>query len=121
MAAHLAGVIGIGIEIDPTYVETACQRLRDTIEASMKITLNEPEALALLQQDQGTRGQGGFQNLMLNLQDRLNKSTSELPLTEADIEQIGRYAFEYGNGGWESRLKAIFERHLGPNLGGVVG
>ena len=116
VAAHLAGVRGIGIEIDPDYVETAYTRLVNTIERSMKITLNEQEVLALLRQDPSTRGQGGFQNLMLNLQDRLNKSTHELTLTGADIEQIRRYAFDYGNGGWEGRLKEVFERHLGPNL-----
>ena len=116
VAAHLAGVRGIGIEIDPDYVETAYARLVNTMEGSMKITLNEEEVLALLRQDPSTRGQGGFQNLMLNLQDRLNKSTCELTLTDADIEQIRRYAFDYGNGGWEGRLNEVFERHLGPNL-----
>jgi hypothetical protein len=55
---------------------------------------------------------------MLNFQDRLNKTTGELSITEADIENIRRYAFSYGNGGWEDRLREIFGRHLGPNLDG---
>jgi len=37
-------------------------------------------------------------------------------LTDVDLERIPRYAFDYGNGGFEGRLRRIFERHLGPNL-----
>jgi len=121
VAAELAGANGIGIDIDAMYVDTAEQRLRNLREGLMKVTLNEREAAALLRQDPSTRGQGGFQNLMLNLQDRLNKSTSELTLTKDDMGQIHRNAFNYGNGGWETRLKETFERHLGPNLDGIAG
>lgn len=32
---------------------------------------------------------------------------------------IPRYAFDYGNCGWETRLRGIFERSLASNLGRV--
>jgi hypothetical protein len=31
--------------------------------------------------------------------------------------RIPKYAFDYKQDGWEDRLKAIFSRTLGPNLG----
>lgn len=31
-----------------------------------------------------------------------------------DLEQIPRYAYDYGNGGWESHLREVFERALRP-------
>jgi len=82
----------------------------------MKILLNAEETGVLLKQDPATRGQGGWQNLMLNFQDRLNKTTGELSLGDSDLDNIRRYAFSRGNGGWEQRLGEIFGRHLGPKL-----
>jgi hypothetical protein len=108
------------LKFDPAYVTTAERRLRDRSEGLMKFTLNEPELLALLRQDPSARG-NGFQDLLLRLQGRLNKTTSELTLTDNDITHIRRYAFRYGNSGWEARLKEIFARHLGPNLDGMIG
>ena len=63
-----------------------------------------------------TAGQGGFQELIEGFQANLNTSTGKLVLTDVDLERIPRYAFDYGNGGFEGRLRRIFERHLGPNL-----
>jgi len=63
-----------------------------------------------------TAGQGGFQGLIEGSQANLNTSTGKLVLTDVDLERIPRYAFDYGNGGFEGRLRRIFERHLGPNL-----
>ena len=39
-------------------------------------------------------------------------------VTDQELEQIPRYAFDYGQGGWEDRLRAIFSRHLGGSLRG---
>ena len=83
----------------------------------MKITLNENE-LNRLFDPAGTRGQGGFQSLLESLQARTERTTGALKLTDDDLERISRYAFDYGNGGWENRLKVIFERTLGANLSG---
>lgn len=81
------------------------------------INLNDKE-VALLFDPAGTQGQGGFQNLFEGLQSRTNQQTGALSLTETDLERISRYAFNYHNGGWEDRLKAIFGRSLGPDLSG---
>jgi len=58
-------------------------------------------------------GQGGFQGLLQHLQGKLNRQTGQIDLTDEDRGKICRYAFDYGNGGWEHQLKAIFGRHLG--------
>jgi len=58
---------------------------------------------------------GGFQGLIRRLQNQLK---GQLTLDDDDLEVISRYAFDYGNGGYEQRLRAIFERTLGPNLDG---
>lgn len=64
-----------------------------------------------------TAGQGGFQSLIEGLQAKLNTATGEIRLTDEDLERIARYAFDYGNGGFEGRLRIIFGCHLGPKLG----
>jgi hypothetical protein len=77
--------------------------------------LNAEEEACLLKPQ---RGQGGFQTFMRNRQKAYRKGTQELPvLTDEEIGQAQRYAFDYKQGGWEEDLKAIFSRHLGPNLG----
>jgi site-specific DNA-methyltransferase (adenine-specific) len=118
VAARLAGAHGIGIDIDPTYIEIARQRVEQTGHGAMDVILNDVEIQALLIQDAATEKHGGWQSLMVGLQKRTNKTTGRLTLLASDLEQIQRYAFKYGNGGWESRLVAIFGRHLGPRLDG---
>jgi len=83
----------------------------------MQITLNAEEMEVLFRQDPNTRTDGGFQSFLVQLQKKTNKTSGALSLTDSDLERIPRYAFDYGNGGWESRLKSIFESHLGSNLG----
>jgi hypothetical protein len=77
-----------------------------------------PEEIELLdKQDPLTAKDGGFQGMMVRLQKNVRRVTRELKLSEDDIEQIAKYAFDYKQGGWEDRLKGIFSRTLGPNLG----
>jgi len=76
----------------------------------MIVTLSKYELEALFRHEYSRSG--GFQNFMKSLQDKVH-----LYLDEQDLERIQRYAFDYGAGGWEDQLKAIFQRHLGPNLG----
>jgi len=83
----------------------------------MEIILNQTEMEVLFRQDPATKRDGGFQGFLVRLQNNTNRSTGRLILTSQDLERIPRYAFDYGNGGWEGRLKNIFQRHLGPNLG----
>jgi hypothetical protein len=82
----------------------------------MTITLNDQERTALFTQHPSTAHKGGFQALLIHLQGNYNAPTNEISLSLTDRERIHRYAFKYKNGGWQSVLKTIFERSLGPNL-----
>lgn len=118
VAARLAGARGIGIDIDPTYLETARQRVKQVGEGAVDVTLNHEEMQELLNQDPDTEKDGGWQGLLVGLQKRTNKTTGHLTLTAPDLEQIQRYAFHYKRGGWQARLLAVFGRTLGPRLDG---
>lgn len=81
------------------------------------VRLTGDEIIELGRQDPQTKGHGGFQSLLVGLQNRLNGATGELHLSDEDLERIQRYAFVYGNGGWQNRLLQIFGRELGTSLG----
>jgi hypothetical protein len=83
----------------------------------MIVILNASERDELNRQAAHTIDNGGYQRLLVTLGQRLNTSTLQISLSDQDLERIARYAFDYGNGGWENRLKGIFGRVLGPNLG----
>lgn len=80
------------------------------------INLNQEERDELARQDPSTAKDGGFQALLVSLQSRV-QANGDLSLTAEDLERIPRYAFDYGNGGWEDTLVAIFSRELGARLG----
>lgn len=82
----------------------------------MNFVMNEPEMQALFKQDSSTRADGGFQSLLVGLQDNCNRKTGGINVTPDQGRRIQMYAFKYGNGGWENRLVAAFGRHLGPSL-----
>ena len=82
-----------------------------------KVHLSSAETAALDRQEHSSKGKGGWQRLLVTLQDRVNRSDRSLILELSDIERINRYAFAYGNGGWEDRLRTIFSASLGPDLG----
>ena len=117
VAARLAGVRGIGIDIDKTYIATANERLKSTSEGAVDVVLNREEMQNLLRQNPDTEKDGGWQSLLVGVQRKLNKTTGHLTITLDDIEHIQRYA-GYTTGGFQSRLAAIFGRTLGPNLDG---
>jgi hypothetical protein len=81
------------------------------------VTLTSTEIEILDRQESGTENDGGFQGLLVELQGLLNRQTGTLVLNAEQLEKIPRYAFDYKNGGWEDRLKGIFSRTLGSNLG----
>jgi site-specific DNA-methyltransferase (adenine-specific) len=118
VAARLARGRGVGIDVDPKYLDTAFARLTQTSEGAIDITLNSEEIKDLLKQNPSSEKDGGWQGLLVGLQKRLNKTTGNLTLTETDIGQIKRYAFYYKGGGWQSRLMGILGRTLGPELDG---
>jgi hypothetical protein len=83
----------------------------------VRILLTREEVAELDRQNPGTQRDGGFQGLLVSLQQKVNRSTRELVLDERDLERIQRYAFDYRRGGWQGRLTRIFGRTLGPSLG----
>jgi site-specific DNA-methyltransferase (adenine-specific) len=120
VAARLARARGFGIDIDPTYIETASDRVTQAQEGAIDITLNSDEIIDLLKQDPSTEKDGGWQGLLIGFQKRLNKTTGNITITSADVGQIQRYAFHYKDGGWQSRLRGIFGRTLGQTLDGKL-
>ena len=54
--------------------------------------------------------------LLVKLQRQTDRTSGRIVLHDDDLERIPRYAFTYGNGGWEDRLTTIFSRHLGARL-----
>jgi len=82
-------------------------------EISIDLTLEE--LAALREQDPQSRSGGGFQALLVSLQGRI--ANNHLKLALSDRERIARYAHDYKSGGWQNRLKTIFGRTLGENLG----
>jgi hypothetical protein len=81
------------------------------------VTLTPDEIRMLDRQDPRTENDGGFQQLLVEFQGLLDRNTGALALSDEHEEKIPRYAFDYKNGGWEDRLKGIFSRALGNNLG----
>ena len=79
--------------------------------------LNKTEEEILFRQDPSKKKDGGWQSLLVKLQDQFDPATMTIKLDRKDEERIPRYAFDYGNGGWEGRLTGVFGRHLGPRLG----
>jgi len=53
-----------------------------------------------------------FKNLIEDLQAKFNVITSEIEITESDIEKIIRYIKDYKNNGLQIRLSGIFHRHF---------
>lgn len=86
----------------------------------MTIILTPDEVEILFRQDSDTKHEGGWQNLLVALQQLTNEQTLEITIPPIILERIGRYAFQYGNGGWEGRLRSIFGRTLGPQLDGNI-
>lgn len=81
------------------------------------VHLDAAELELLFRQDPATKDDGGWQRLLVTLQEMTDENTGELTLTPRILERIPRYAFDYHQGGWEDRLKGIFQRTLGVNLG----
>lgn len=81
------------------------------------IELNADEYKELCRQDRDTKKDGGFQRFMVGLQEKTNPATQTVKLEEKDFEDIPKYAFDQGKGGWEDRLVKIFGRTLGPTSG----
>lgn len=77
---------------------------------TIKLSRDEVEALHL--QDPSQQNKGGFQNFLIGLQSRLNRTTRELTLSDVDLERVMRYKANPKKGGFQSRFKKIFGRHF---------
>jgi hypothetical protein len=86
----------------------------------MEVTLTSDEMREIFKQDPRTARDGGFQALLVRFQRRLDRASGRLLLTMRDAQRIKSYAFKYGNGSWENRLRRAFGRVLGSDLGGFV-
>jgi hypothetical protein len=83
-------------------------------------TLNDHELEVLHRQAPETESDGGWQGLLVTLQNLVEEGTTRIFLTKPIRARIRKYAFSYGKGGWEKRLVDAFGRHLGPRLDGVL-
>ena len=80
------------------------------------VRLTADEIAALDEQEPFTANDGGYQGLLVKLQQQLDRNTNDLQLNDTDLDRIPRYAYDYRQGGWQDRLELIFGRTLGPGL-----
>jgi hypothetical protein len=80
----------------------------------IKLTMGEVQTLS--EAVKNSRGNGGFQNLLLHCWYHLDEQTGELRLSGLLLERINRYALAYKNSHWRRMLRKIFRRTLGANL-----
>lgn len=64
-------------------------------------------------------GQGGFQRLVRKLAEQLTDSKT-LRLSPEEFQRIVRYATEYGDGGYQLRLRKIVVSWVAQNLDTLV-
>ena len=112
VASHFARTKGIGIDIDPSYIATAHQRLSEAVENTMFVTLNQDEISELFKQDEAKRGGGGWQSRLVKFQQMVNKTTGELSLTDDDVAWIKKYGSHPEDGSWQKWIRRAFERHI---------
>ena len=74
--------------------------------------LTPEESATLFQQDPSSASDGGFQNFIVRLQKQYRKGPQEIRLDDDDIERIREYAANSKQGGWQTRVLAIFGRVL---------
>ncbi len=72
-------------------------------ETTIKLTREQFNALM-----QPITGEGGFQSFLRGLQNRVNKQTRELTLSQEDLERIYRAKAVPQRGGFQGRFDKIF-------------
>lgn len=55
-------------------------------------------------------GRGGFQGLIRKLQRQYSSEDRSIFLESDDIDRMIRYSHEYGQGGFQDRIKKLIER-----------
>jgi hypothetical protein len=82
----------------------------------MIVILNQDEVAELFTQDPAQKSKGGFQGLLVGLQENYTANQGKLFVDPVTATKIRKYAFGYKNGGWQRRLLKIFGRTMGPEL-----
>lgn len=77
-----------------------------------QVKLSKRELNELNKVDPAEYGRGGFQRLLVRLQQRVNPRTKLLELKGDDIDFIFRYGNRPDRGGFQSRIRKIFEKHF---------
>ena len=81
----------------------------------LQIKLTAEEAQTLMRR---VEGNGGWQSLFRRLQDGYDPKTGDIIVSGDDADKLRDYCNDYGDGGWQGRLRKVFRRTLGPNLKG---
>ncbi len=74
----------------------------------MRIELSSSQISLLKKVKPSERRKGGFQSLIVGLQEKVDKKDHTIDLSGKDIGRINRYANKYRNGGWQTYLRRIF-------------
>jgi hypothetical protein len=77
-----------------------------------RIILSTAEFTELMKHDPTTKTRGGFQQLLIGMQCRVNRITHELELSDHEMDMILRHGRNPGKGGWQSSIKRIFGDHF---------
>ncbi len=112
------GLTGVKAIVPP--LGTGLKRLREafglgkTLKVAfgireLTVKLNKKEFAELMAP---VTGSGGFQSFLLGLQNRVNKQTRQLTLSQQDLERIYRHKATPQKGGYQARLQKIFGRVL---------
>ena len=86
----------------------------------MRINLFAPELATLLDEHSVDYNDADFEKFFFELQTKVEISSGTMELQDEDLQQIQRFAFDYGNQKWKRELRAIFARTLGEDLDGSL-
>ena len=82
-----------------------------SIEDDMVLNLNSDEIQELMDPS-ALRGTGGWQSLWSSLVKNFDRSSGTVRLSPALRARIHHYYRSYGVGGWQSKARKVFRRHL---------
>jgi hypothetical protein len=66
-----------------------------------------PDEVALVQK--GLSGDGGYQRILTRMQGWLQPGTNRILVPLNELDNVVRYAFDYGKGGFQSRMCSVAE------------
>jgi len=83
-------------------------------EGNIVLKLSQDEIEGLFDES-ATHGTGGWQSLWLSLHKQFDKAKGTITLTPELRARIYKYYREYGQGGWQNKVKRVFRREM-PHL-----